>query len=65
MGTQNNSITLNHYGIDVQNLDAQVEFYRKAFDLEVQIDQNLKQYNFHYIMLKSSAGWRIELFKRE
>ena len=65
MDTQKNSITLNHYGIDVEDLYAQVNFYRQAFDLEIQIDENLTEYNFHYVMLKSIAGWRIELFKRE
>lgn len=57
-------ITLDHVGIDVNDLDAQVRFYQRAFDLSVEIDQDLPQFRFRYVMLRSADGWRVELFKR-
>ena len=63
--TTTSSVQLDHVGIDVYDLDAQVKFYCAAFDLTIEINQDLPEYRFKYVFLHSKLGWRLELFKRE
>ncbi len=58
-------ITLDHAGIDVDDLDAQIDFYCRALDLEVELRGEFPEYNFRGAMLVSSEGWHLELFKRD
>ena len=59
------SMRLDHAGIDVFDFDAQIDFYRRAFDLRVDQRAVLTEYNFTYALLRHASGWGIELFKRE
>lgn len=63
--TLTSSVQLDHVGIDVYDLDAQVAFYCTAFDLNIEINQDLPEYRFKYVFLPSKLGWRLKLFKRE
>lgn len=56
---------LDHAGLDVADLDAQVRFYREALRLDVEHHQDLPELRFTFVMLRAPAGWRLELFKRE
>jgi lactoylglutathione lyase len=57
--------SLDHAGIDCADLAAQIEFYSRAFDLEVEVEGDLPEYNFKAAMLHNSDSWHLELFKRE
>jgi catechol 2,3-dioxygenase-like lactoylglutathione lyase family enzyme len=57
--------SLDHAGIDCADLAAQIEFYCRAFDLEVGLEGDLPEFNFKAAMLRNSDGWHLELFKRE
>lgn len=57
--------SLDHAGIDCADLAAQIEFYCRALDLEVELEGDLPEYNFKAAMLRNSDGWHLELFKRE
>lgn len=57
-------VGLDHVGIDVRDLAAEIAFYREGFDLEVEWKQELPEYNFTLCFLLSPSGWRLELFHR-
>lgn len=57
--------SLDHVGIDCANLKAQSDFYRRAFDLEVELEGDFPDFNFRGVMLVSAEGWHLELFKRD
>lgn len=59
------AFSLDHVGIDVEDLSAQIDFYCRAFDLEVEGQGDFPDYNFSAAMLVSPTGWRLELFKRD
>ena len=59
------TIALDHVGIDVNDFEAQVDFYRRAFDLTVEVEQDLPAFRFKLIFLLCEQGWRLELYKRE
>src|SRR5262245_47802948 len=59
------AFSLDHVGIDVEDLSAQIDFYCRAFDLEVEQQGDFPKYNFSAAMLVSPTGWHLELFKRE
>ena len=59
------TFSLDHVGIDVNDLPAQIDFYRRAFDLKVELQGNVPEYNFRAAMLVSATGWHLELFKRD
>lgn len=56
---------LDHVGLDVADIEAQVAFYRHAFDLDVENDADSREYDFRAVMLRGQAGWRLELFQRD
>jgi len=58
------AVNLHHVGIDVEDLQAQTEFYRDAFGLDLLYEAALKEYRMTLVILASPAGWAIELFKR-
>ena len=57
--------SLDHVGIDCADLEAQSDFYRRAFDLEVELEGDFPEFNFRGVMLVSTEGWHLELFKRD
>ncbi|HUC78097.1 MAG TPA: VOC family protein, partial [Vicinamibacterales bacterium] len=57
--------SLDHVGIDVNDLPVQIDFYRLAFDLKVELQGDVPEYNFRAAMLVSPTGWHLELFKRD
>lgn len=57
-------VRMDHVGIDVADLDAQIDFYVEAFDLEVEWRVDLPALRFELAFLLSPAGWRVELFHR-
>ena len=59
------TFSLDHVGIDVDDLPAQIDFYRRAFDLKVELQGDVPEYNFSAAMLVSPTGWHLELFKRD
>ena len=59
------TFSLDHVGIDVDDLPAQIDFYRRAFDLKVELQADVPEYNFSAAMLVSPTGWHLELFKRD
>jgi len=59
------TFSMDHVGIDVGDLPAQIDFYRRAFDLKVELQGDVPEYNFSAAMLVSPAGWHLELFKRD
>ena len=59
------TFSLDHVGIDVDDLASQIDFYRRAFDLEVELQGDVPEYNFSAAMLVSPTGWHLELFKRD
>jgi len=59
------TFSLDHVGIDVDDLASQIDFYRRAFDLEVELQGDVPEYNFSAAMLVSPTGWHLELFKRK
>ena len=63
--TSTEAVRLDHAGIDVRDFRAQIDFYRKAFGLEIDQEAKLDQFNFTYALLRHASGWGIELFKRE
>ena len=58
------SVRLDHAGIDVSDLGAE-GVGQLAFDLVVDQQAVLQQYNFTYVLLRHASGWGVELFKRE
>src|SRR5262245_63405898 len=56
---------LDHVGIDVNDLPGQIDFYCRAFDLKVELQADVPDYNFTAAMLVSPTGWHLELFKRD
>ena len=59
------TFSLDHVGIDVDDLASQIDFYRRAFDLEIELQGDAPEYNFSAAMLVSPIGWHLELFKRD
>ena len=59
------TFSLDHVGIDVDDLPAQIDFYRRAFDLKVELQGDVPEFNFSAAMLVSPIGWHLELFKRD
>jgi catechol 2,3-dioxygenase-like lactoylglutathione lyase family enzyme len=59
------TFSLDHVGIDVDDLPAQIDFYSRAFDLKVELQGDVPEYNFRAAMLVSPTGWHLELFKRD
>jgi catechol 2,3-dioxygenase-like lactoylglutathione lyase family enzyme len=59
------NFSIDHVGIDVADLPAQIDFYRRAFDLEIELEGDVPEYNFRAAMLVSPTGWHLELFKRD
>ena len=64
-GTAELTFSLDHVGIDVHDLPAQIDFYRRAFDLEILVEGDVPEYNFRAALLVSPTGWHLELFKRD
>jgi lactoylglutathione lyase len=65
MNTAAPNFSIDHVGIDVDDLPAQIDFYRRAFDLEIFVEGDVPEYNFRAALLVSSTGWHLELFKRD
>lgn len=67
MSTNTDTVTfsLHHVGIDVADLPAQIDFYCRAFDLEIELEGDVPDFNFRAAMLVSPTGWHLELFKRD
>src|SRR5262245_13869909 len=59
------TFSLDHVGIDVDDLPAQIDFYRRAFDLKIELQGDVPEYDFSAAMLVSPSGWHLELFKRD
>jgi lactoylglutathione lyase len=59
------NFSLDHVGIDVDDLPAQIDFYCRAFGLETELEGDVPEYNFRAAMLASPTGWHLELFKRD
>jgi catechol 2,3-dioxygenase-like lactoylglutathione lyase family enzyme len=59
------TFSLDHVGIDVDDLPAQIDFYRRAFDLEIFVEGDVPEFNFSAALLVSPTGWHMELFKRD
>ena len=59
------NFAIDHVGIDVADLPAQIDFYRRAFDLEIFVEGDVPDYNFRAALLVSPTGWHLELFKRD
>src|SRR5262245_21493362 len=59
------TISLDHVRIDVDYLPAQIHFYCRALDLEVELQGDVPEYNFNAAILVSQTGWHLELFKRD
>ena len=57
--------SLDHVGIDVNDLPGQIDFYCRAFDLEIFVEGDVPEYNFSAALLVSPTGWHLELFKRD
>jgi glyoxylase I family protein len=64
-GTAAPHFSIDHVGVDVNDLPAQIDFYRRAFDLEIFVEGDVPEYNFRAAMLVSPTGWHLELFKRD
>jgi len=58
------SLTMDHVGIDVDDLDASISFYSRALDLEQIYEFDLEELGIKGVFLRHPAGWTIELFKR-
>src|SRR5262249_55155282 len=59
------TFALDHVGIDMDDLPAQIDFYRRAFDLKVELQGDVPEDNFSAAMLVSPTGWHLEVFKRD
>ena len=55
---------LDHVGLTVGSLDEMTAWWCAAFGLEVEFEFALDQIEFRGVMLRSPAGWRIELLHR-
>jgi len=64
-GDANQSLTMHHVGIDVDDLDASIAFYSRALDLETSYEFDIPEMALRGVFLTSTAGWTIELFKRD
>jgi catechol 2,3-dioxygenase-like lactoylglutathione lyase family enzyme len=53
-----------HIGLNVGDLDAMTRWYTKALDLTVEFEFTLPEVDFRGVMLRSAAGYRIELLHR-
>jgi catechol 2,3-dioxygenase-like lactoylglutathione lyase family enzyme len=53
-----------HVGLNVGSLEDMTAWYVAAFGLEVEFEFALDQVDFRGVMLRSPAGWRIELLHR-
>jgi lactoylglutathione lyase len=56
---------LDHVGLTVADLEAMTDWYVAALGLEVELEFALDHVAFRGVMLRSSAGWRLELLHRE
>ncbi len=59
------TVRIDHVGLDVRDLDAQIGLSRAAFDLEVEWRERLDTYDFTMVFLLHPSGWRLELFHRD
>lgn len=64
-GDASQSLTMHHVGIDVDDLDASIAFYSRALDLETSYEFDIPEMALRGVFLTSTAGWTIELFKRD
>jgi catechol 2,3-dioxygenase-like lactoylglutathione lyase family enzyme len=55
---------LDHVGLTVGDLDAMIDWYAKALELEVELEFALDDVEFRGVMLRSADGHRIELLHR-
>ena len=55
---------LDHVGITVADLPAMTRWYAEALDLSVELEFALDHVEFRGVMLRSAAGFRIELLHR-
>jgi len=58
------SATLDHVGLTVADLEAMTAWYAGALKLEVEFEFALPHADFRGVMLRSPAGFRIELLSR-
>jgi catechol 2,3-dioxygenase-like lactoylglutathione lyase family enzyme len=56
--------TIDHIGLNVADLDGMTAWYTAAFGLEVEFVFALEQVEFRGVMLRSAAGYRVELLWR-
>lgn len=57
-------VRLDHVGIDVRNLDAQITFYRQVFGLQEQQRSAIPERHLIRVLLAADEGWYLELFHR-
>jgi catechol 2,3-dioxygenase-like lactoylglutathione lyase family enzyme len=50
------NFSIDHVGFDVDDLPAQIDFYRRAFDLEIWLEGDVPEYIFRPAMLVSPTG---------
>jgi lactoylglutathione lyase len=57
-------MNLDHVGLNVADLEAMTEWYVHALKLEVELEFALDHVEFRGVMLRSPAGYRLELLHR-
>jgi lactoylglutathione lyase len=57
-------VRLDHVGLTVGDFDAMSDWYVKALELEVELEFALDHVDFRGVMLRSPAGYRLELLHR-
>lgn len=57
-------MNLDHVGLNVADLEAMTEWYVDALKLEVELEFALDHVEFRGVMLRSPAGYRLELLHR-
>ncbi len=55
---------LDHVGINVHHLQAQTEWYERAFELQSVFEFTLEQVGMSAVVLEHARGWRLELLAR-
>lgn len=58
-------VRLDHVGIDVRDLEAQIAFYQHALDLHLEWQGEVRQSRISIAFLLSPEGWRLELLHRD
>jgi lactoylglutathione lyase len=58
-------ISLDHIGLSVADLEAEREFYARAFGFEAEVEFELAPHPIRGVMLLHPSGFRLELFGHE